>query len=77
MRILETFWLEEPGIQIDRQPKSFGAGSAPVQHFGRNEVGPDHHRWIGTHEAADYLGISLDALHRLTAARSIPSATAA
>jgi excisionase family DNA binding protein len=29
-------------------------------------------RWLGTREAALYLGLSVNALHRLTAARAIP-----
>ena len=29
-------------------------------------------RWLNTRQAAEYLGISLNALHRLTAARAIP-----
>ena len=29
-------------------------------------------RWMGTREAAEYLGISVEALHKLTASRSIP-----
>jgi excisionase family DNA binding protein len=33
---------------------------------------PEPDRWLNTREAAAYLGISVNALHRLTAARSIP-----
>jgi excisionase family DNA binding protein len=29
-------------------------------------------RWLNTRQAAEYLGISLNALHKLTAARAIP-----
>ncbi len=29
-------------------------------------------KWIGTREAADYLGLSVDEVHRLVAARRIP-----
>jgi hypothetical protein len=29
-------------------------------------------RWLGTTEAADYLGITTNALHKLTAARQVP-----
>lgn len=28
--------------------------------------------WLTSHEAADYLGLSLDALHKLTSARTVP-----
>ena len=32
----------------------------------------DEDRWLSTREAALYLGLSVNALHRLTAAREIP-----
>ncbi len=38
----------------------------------RAEAAPD--RWMTTPEAADYLGMSPNALHKLTAARAIPFA---
>jgi excisionase family DNA binding protein len=31
-----------------------------------------HDKWLDSREAADYLAISLDTLHRLTSARDIP-----
>jgi excisionase family DNA binding protein len=33
---------------------------------------PDADRWLSTREAAEYLGITANALHKLTAARAIP-----
>jgi excisionase family DNA binding protein len=34
--------------------------------------GSDEDRWLSTREAARYLGITTNALHKLTAARAIP-----
>ncbi len=34
--------------------------------------GSDEDRWLSTREAARYLGITANALHKLTAARAIP-----
>jgi excisionase family DNA binding protein len=34
--------------------------------------GSDEDRWLSTREAARYLGITVNALHKLTAARAIP-----
>jgi excisionase family DNA binding protein len=33
---------------------------------------PESDRWLGTREAAEYLGLTANALHKLTAARAIP-----
>lgn len=43
-------------------------------HFATSKAkgGPD--RWMTTAEAADYLGMTANALHKLTAARAIPFA---
>lgn len=38
----------------------------------RARLEPQADRWLTTAEAAEHLGISIDALHRLTAARAIP-----
>ena len=32
----------------------------------------DHDRWLDAKQAADYLGLSINALHKLTAARQLP-----
>ena len=36
------------------------------------ELRVEDHGWMDTKQAAEYLGLSVDALHKLTAARSIP-----
>jgi hypothetical protein len=33
---------------------------------------PAHNGWLNSRQAADYLGISLNALHQLTASRQVP-----
>ena len=35
---------------------------------------PDANRWMTTAEAADYLGMTANALHKLTASRALPFA---
>ena len=48
---------------------------APVlAHIGSSAAASDDDGWIDARQAATYLGISLDALHRLTAARAVPCA---
>ncbi len=43
--------------------------------FGRSPVPTaDPDRWLTTAEAADYLGMTPNALHKLTAARALPFA---
>lgn len=37
-----------------------------------DRVGAVEDRWMGAKEAAEHLGVSLDGLHRLTAARRVP-----
>jgi hypothetical protein len=39
----------------------------------RLENGQDGDRWLDAKQAADYLGLSIDALHKLTAARQLPA----
>jgi Helix-turn-helix domain len=39
----------------------------------RLEDGQDGDRWLDAKQAADYLGLSINALHKLTAARQLPA----
>ena len=40
----------------------------------RLEGAQDGDRWLDAKQAADYLGLSINALHKLTAARQLPAA---
>jgi hypothetical protein len=39
----------------------------------RLENGQEGDRWLDAKQAADYLGLSINALHKLTAARQVPA----
>ena len=39
----------------------------------RLERGQEGDRWLDAKQAADYLGLSINALHKLTAARQLPA----
>jgi excisionase family DNA binding protein len=60
---------------IEEDPSALDAlAAALAPRLADRLMQPSEHddAWLGSKQAADYLGITLDALHKLTAARRIP-----
>lgn len=47
-------------------------GPRLLERLGPQVAGGDEDRWLSTRDAATYLGLTSNALHKLTAARAIP-----
>ena len=65
-------WSAWPLLPIPDDPLDALADAIADRVVARLHIGIEPDRWLTTREAAEYLGLSVQALHKLTATRTIP-----
>jgi excisionase family DNA binding protein len=62
-------------LEVTLSPEAIDDLAERVAELVAERIGaPDDDRWLTTPEAARHLGLSVDAVHKLTAARKVPFA---
>lgn len=62
------------GVRLDLPPDALDAIAELLVErvIARLPEAGSEHRWLNTRQAAEYLGTTTNALHKLTSARSVP-----
>lgn len=59
-------------LELAADPEAMAELASALASYLPQPSAADEDRWLSTREAALYLGLSVNALHRLTAARAVP-----